>query len=314
MKNLKYILFVGAVLIGMRNLQAQEETFYTQYYVNPVWINPAYVGFEEQSQLLLNFRNRWSSFPTAPKAYSLNYDGPLSANFSAGAQLWSENIGDINAFKIGGKFAYKLRSELAKISLGFSADYHTYSLASDVINSELIDPNDPVAIRAADGLGFFDVGLGVYGLVDKHFKFGITLPNLMFVRTSSVDATLVDDDSEKFLESYFIFMAYELDIPGQSFSLEPSVLFKKERLVPFHTDFNLRLNFLNKKLIGGLSYEVGAGDRLGLMIGTQLSQFFIGYSFDASFKEFQDYSSGSHELTLGIRFGDQMSRDVHEME
>ncbi len=311
-------LYIAALVIfvfctGLTKLSAQEETFYTQYYLHPIYINPAYAGFENQNNLLLNFRNRWSAFPNSPRAYTINYDGTASENFGIGAQLWSEKIGDIDAFKFGAKFAYKLRSDIAVVSLGLSADYQTYSLKTEVFDSELYDPDDLVAMRAAEGLSFLDVGVGVFGVVDQRFKFGVTLPNLMFVRTASVDPTLVDDDTEKFLESYFIFLAYEIDVPGQTFSFEPSVLFKKERLVPFHTDFNLRLNFLDKKLIGGLSYEVGAGDRLGLLIGTRFSQFLISYSFDLSFKEFQDYSSGSHELTMGVRFGARKDTETGDM-
>ena len=94
-----------------------------------------------------------------------------------------------------------------------------------------------------------------------------------------------------------------LDFPGQQFTIEPSVLFKKERFVPFHTDFNVLLSFLDNQLFGGLSYEVGAGDRFGVLIGAEVSKLKIAYSYDASFKDFQDYSGGSHEISLGIKFG-----------
>lgn len=298
---LNYLWIFIAVFITS-NIVAQEETFYTQYYVNPILINAAYAGFNGDHNISANFRNRWSSFDGSPKAYTLTYDGALTDNFGVGAQLWSERIGDINRFKFGLKSGYKLKfNDRAIISLGVSADYHRYSLSDEVLNDPNIDMSDELIARAMEGMSFLDVGLAAYGEVDNSFRFGLGLPNLVYTRINSVDPTLIDDDSEDFLDSYFIFLAYEFNVPSQNFSIEPSILFKKERLVPYHTDFNVKLSFLDDKLIGGLSYEVGAGDRLGLLIGTKFSQFQVTYSYDLSFKEFQDYSGGSHELMLGVR-------------
>lgn len=64
-------------------------------------------------------------------------------------------------------------------------------------------------------------------------------------------------------------------------------------------DFNLQAGFLNNKLITGLTYRyLGA---LGLLLGTELDGFHFYYSYDLSFADFQAYSNGSHELTVGYR-------------
>jgi hypothetical protein len=52
---------------------------------------------------------------------------------------------------------------------------------------------------------------------------------------------------------------------------------------------------------GGLSYRTN-GDIVA-MGGVRYNNIYIGYSFDYTLSRIMNYSYGSHELSLGVRFG-----------
>ena len=69
------------------------------------------------------------------------------------------------------------------------------------------------------------------------------------------------------------------------------------------TFYSLVTLFLDDKLVGGVSYTVGADKRLGFLIGTKLEKFNLYYSYNTSSNLFQDYNNSSQELMIGMNFG-----------
>ena len=109
-------------------MSAQEQTFYTQYHINPILINPAFAGFNDAHNVSFNFRNRWTGFDGSPKAYTLSYDGPIADRLGIGVQLWQENIGDFKNQKFGAKASYRIIDAITKIQGGLSIDYHSLKI------------------------------------------------------------------------------------------------------------------------------------------------------------------------------------------
>jgi len=85
--------------------------------------------------------------------------------------------------------------------------------------------------------------------------------------------------------------------------MTPGIIMKKLSNVPTHIDLNLNFGFLQDKLIGGVTYTVGADKRLGFLIGTKIENLNFYYSYNTSSNVIQDYNNGSHEVTLGFNFG-----------
>jgi hypothetical protein len=68
---MKRILFSLIIVFGFfMNGEAQERYIFSQHFVNPVLINPGATGFEDAHSFLFNYRNKWASFPGAPKTYA----------------------------------------------------------------------------------------------------------------------------------------------------------------------------------------------------------------------------------------------------
>ena len=80
---------------------------------------------------------------------------------------------------------------------------------------------------------------------------------------------------------------------------------------PQTLDFNLKGGFINEKLIAGLSYRymfedseymLSSASIMGLLLGTEIDNFTIFYSYDISLQDFQQYNAGSHEVSLKLTF------------
>ncbi len=76
---------------------------------------------------------------------------------------------------------------------------------------------------------------------------------------------------------------------------------------PFQIDFNMKANFFEDQLVGGLTYTLGGGNRVAILLGTELTNFNIYYSYTTSFQVFQQYNNGTHEISIGFTFGSRKS-------
>ena len=136
----------------------------------------------------------------------------------------------------------------------------------------------------------------MYGSYQDRITFGLALPSLVSSQVSGPEGDQADAGI-----GFIANLGYRLEVPEKDFVFEPSIWARQLMLVPFHVDVNLKANFLDEQLSTALTYSVGAEERIGFMIGTQIQNFGFGYSYNFSFHEFQQFNNGSHELSLRLR-------------
>ncbi len=82
MKNIsKIILLVFSLAQGFTGLT--QDTQYSQFYSNPLYLNPAFAGNNVCPVVRVNFRNQWSGINGNYKTYGVSYDKYIS-NISGG--------------------------------------------------------------------------------------------------------------------------------------------------------------------------------------------------------------------------------------
>ncbi len=57
--------FLLGALLGVSVLASAQDPFFSQFYANRVYLNPAYAGLEAGTQLILNYRDQWFGLPDA---------------------------------------------------------------------------------------------------------------------------------------------------------------------------------------------------------------------------------------------------------
>jgi type IX secretion system PorP/SprF family membrane protein len=296
--NIFKTFLVCAVVLYAAGMHAQSRYFderyiYTQAQVNPQLINPGAIGSAMKHQILLNYRNKWSGIDGAPRTVTLSYNGPVGNRLALGVNVLSDKFGELETTKGAVGLSYIIKSESNQVGFGISAEYIKHGLAG----FGNADPNDPVISQALSGAEYFDASFGLYGIYMDRLTYGLALPSMVSSRISDIDDGAPDREL-----GFILQFGYKLDIQSD-ISMTPGIIMKKLANVPTHIDLNLNFGFLQDKLIGGVTYTLGADKRLGFLLGTKIEKLNFYYSYNTSSHLIQDYNNGSHELTLGVNFG-----------
>lgn len=304
-----FIAVVSNTAIGQSERYFDERYISSQAYLNPYLFNAGATAFHQSQELMVNYRNKWSTFEDAPKTITLGYNGVLVDRLGIGALFLQDNFGALKTSKGQLSLSYGLTSPTNSISFGIATEYIQHGLNSKVSSDEIFDPNDPLYRLRSEGAAFLDVSFGVYGKYLDQFTYGLSLPSLISSR--------IDNDGDNERDLGFVVNLGYLVKAQNGISIEPSIIVKKLNAVPTHVDLNARLGFLDEKFTSGVSYTVGADKRLGFMIGFAIDKLNLYYSYNTSMQEFQDYNNGSHEITCKLRLGgskDDLPKKEMEME
>ena len=293
----KFLLSLLALLVVAGSGMAQERYIFTQHFVNPVLINPGATGFDQAHSFLFNYRNKWAGFPGAPRTIAFSYDGTVMDKVGLGGFVMQDEFGALKVFKGQVSYAYQLTDENYRIGLGFSTEYLEYRASGSLTGPIDFDRNDPIIADRQAGDRFFDLAIGSHGLIADRFIFDIVFAGL--VRTKLNDDGQTQEEDRTF--NYILGVGYNYPVPNYDMEVTPSIFIKQLRNVPLHIEADLLLSFYEGQLSGGLSYAYGAEERMGALLGTKINNFHFYYSYNVSFRDFQSYSNGAHELTVGYR-------------
>lgn len=290
------LLFLTASMLTGQSRLFGERSVFTTYQQTPFLLHPGATGQKDYSQIVGVYRNTWATFPGSPRTFAFGYDGPIGNRIGLSILGMSDSFAAFNTSKGVLSLSYTIESAKNKLGFGISGEYVQHRLSSNELLNSLVDVSDQEIINRLDGYSYLDASIGIYGLYDGKLSYGLTLPSIISQRLSGDGNS--EDDEIGFIAS----VGYRLDIPEKDITFEPSLYAKKLLFVPFHVDINLIANFLSEQLTAGLIGSAGGGeDRIGFLIGTQVSNFGFQYSYNLSIHEFQQYNNGSHELTLKLR-------------
>lgn len=312
---MKLILKIGlsalAMIIIALNVQAQryfdERYVYSQAFFNQVLVNPGAIAQHGGQQLMLNYRNTWSTFPGSPKTVTLSYDGMLGNRLGIGVLALQDNFSALQTTKGQLGFSYTIKSSINQIGFGLSAEYVKHGLNNYNAGSILQEP-DAVINARREGIEYIDASFGIHGVYNNQFTYGIALPSLI---SSRIDETTADENREL---GFILNFGYKVTSSTSGISMSPSILLKKLNNVPTHVDFNLKLGFLEDKLTGGVTYRVGADKMLGFLLGMNIDRIGFYYSYNVSNLQFQDYNNGSHEITARIDIASKKAKPAMEVK
>ncbi|MCD0486657.1 PorP/SprF family type IX secretion system membrane protein [Pedobacter sp. MC2016-14] len=98
MKNLAKIIAAGMMLsFGALEVTAQVDPHFSQYYANPLWLNPALTGvINGDYRLSLNAKQQWGAVSNSYLTVGASYDKAPVKNFAYGVMVIDQKAGDIN--------------------------------------------------------------------------------------------------------------------------------------------------------------------------------------------------------------------------
>ncbi|MEM8964821.1 MAG: type IX secretion system membrane protein PorP/SprF [Bacteroidota bacterium] len=270
---------------------AQQQAMYTQYMFNGLAINPAYAGSHESLTLTALGREQWVGFEGAPSSQTFTAHAPLrNDKIALGLLLTRDEIGITKQQGAYAIYAYRIRMVKGTLSAGLQAGFNNYRAAFSQVKVR----QDDGSFSIDDLQGFLpNFGTGVYYNTQR-FYVGFSLPQLLTNPYPGHDGSRAQQYRHWFLTSGYVF-----DL-NQDLKLKPNVLVKAVEGAPLELDLNA--NLLIRELIWlGVSYR--SFDAISGLFELQATpRFRIGYAYDYTLTDLQQFNTGSHELMLNYRF------------
>jgi type IX secretion system PorP/SprF family membrane protein len=296
-KQLTFLLFSFMALAGF----AQQDPMFSQYYFNPLTVNPAYAGSRDAVSMTGLVRKQWVGISGAPTTAGFSIHTPdVKRRNGFGLSLVNDQISYLGQTWFSGQYAYRVPMGKYNLQLGLQATVFNWRV--NWSKAVLIDQNDAVPAFYGKNLWVPNAGFGAFFWGDNAYL-GFSMPRLL---VNSLDAnrpgiSLSNKDSQiaALKRHMFIMGGYVFNI-DPDFKIKPSVLVKQVYGAPTELDMNLNFYFGGKFGVGG-SYRTGDGI-VGILEYQFNRQLRAGYAYDYPFTALRGFTSGSHELMISYDF------------
>jgi type IX secretion system PorP/SprF family membrane protein len=292
---MRKILLVYLIFISAFYTKAQQLPQYSQYMLNNFAMNPAIAGTKPYFNVCSDNRYQWVGITDAPRTYMLTFDGPITdKHIGIGTYVFTDITGPTRrtGFTVSYSYHMKLANDL-NVSLGIATGILQFAVDGSQI--VLDQPGDQALSNQMESVIVPDFAAGIY-FYGKHYYLGAAAPQVI---QSQVKLTTIASAQDELATHFYITGGYEFEL-GSKFTLDPCLVVKYVYPAPLQCDFSVRLLFLKKVWLGG-GYRTG--DAAYAMVGyVYQDNLTFGYSYDYSVTTIQQYSFGTNEFFIGIKF------------
>lgn len=282
---------------------SQDPTF-TQFYSNPVYLNPAFTGSNGCPRLVTNYRNQWSGLTGNYQTTSFAYDQYVKS-VSGGVGIIglydSQGRNTIQTTMLGLTYSYHLKvNRKFSIMFGARAAYFQKFLDWDKLTfGDMIDPRRGFIYQTSEAprggsRGFLDISSGVIGF-SKNYFFGVAMHHM-----NRPDESMILGKSNLPIR-YTTHLGSNIRIDkngryGVGTYLMPNIIYQYQN---GFQELNIGTYVKFGDLTAGVWYRTT--DAFILSLGYQSKKYKIGYSYDLTTSKLGNMATqGSHELSLGF--------------
>lgn len=305
-KIFRFFLFVILTLgYGVKNDAVAQDPEFTQFYANPLYLNPAFAGSAHCPRAALNYRNQWSGISGNFITSSASYDQHVDALAGGvGLLAWYDIAGEgvLTTTNVSGIYSYQISvNKKFSLKLGVQAtwaqkkiDWSTLTFG-DQIHAQRGFIYNTGEIQTDAPASYADFSAGVLGFSEKYF-FGFAVNHLTEPNESLVSA------NSPLPRKYTFHAGGIIPITGndEGPSLSPNILVQSQQSF---LQMNIGVYFTQNPIILGAWYRLTRenGDAFIALAGFQTGIFKFGYSYDYTVSQL-GRTGGSHEVSLGIQF------------
>lgn len=271
---------------------SQQDPHYTQYMLNTMSVNPAYVGSKGHTVLTALGRTQWVGFEGAPDTQTLSYDSPLGYNgLGIGINLVNDKLGPSHETYLDGNVSYTIETG-KEGNLAFGLKLGGRLLNIDWSIDRRVENNDITFAQNITNRFLPTIGAGIY-YHETDWYIGLSVPN--FLRQDHYDGSNAIGETAVERLHYFLIAGYVFHI-NESVKFKPAALAKLVFGAPLSID--LSANFLiNDKFRVGAAWRWD--DAISALLGFQVSDsLHIGYAYDLTTSNYNVANTGTHEVLL----------------
>ncbi len=295
---MKKLLAISLLFLITCSVNAQQYQHYSQYLFNMYALNPGYGGSNSFFEGKMNTRYQWTGITDAPRTYIMTLNGPLNnEKMGVGGTIYTDIVGPTRRTELMLSYAYHLKlNETIKLGLGLGGGVMQFAVDGSKLTTQ--DPDIAVS-NALQSVIIPDATFGAY-LYHEKFFVSLSAPQLIPFKLQFFKD--YPETKSRLANHFYAAAGYTYDI-NDDFAVQPSVLVKYVSPVPLQIDGSLKISYKNMIWLAGTYRTL---DAISIMAGyTFQDNISIGYSYDITTSGLKQYSGGTHELMLSIKFKDK---------
>jgi type IX secretion system PorP/SprF family membrane protein len=304
MKN-KLLLFKLAIILCMQSYIAfAQDPQLTQFYANPLYLNPALAGSRLCPRVCINYRNEWPNISGTYVTTTASFDkmvyglhgglGAIATNDEAGQNT-------LRTTTVSGIYSYhQAITRTFSIAAAMEVTYTQKAVDWSKLNfGDQIDPShgfirNTSEVQELSAKSNIDFSAGTVCYSD-HFFIGFAAHHL-----TQPNESLYPGASSPLPIKYTGHAGFNIPI-GQKGNpdviISPNIIYQKQQ---DFQELNLGAYIQKGPIIGGLWYR--SSDAFILLVGLEQGHFKIGYSYDVTISRLTNTTAGSHEISFSVGF------------
>jgi len=315
---MKRIVLTYLILLSAFAAKAQDPQF-TQFYANPLYLNPAFAGTSIQSRAIVASRVQWPSIPGAFQTYSASYDQyfpMINSGFGTNVYYDRAGSGGLSTTAIKLMYAYELkikRDLYIRPAAEFGYNQRAIDLNrltfGDQLNTGNPSSAEPIDIQRKD---YFDMGAGIL-LYSPVYWAGMSFDHI-----NQPDQSLLNDKSPIPMQ-FSLHGGYKMRLKGKHNLSRQYVFFAMNyRAQKKFDQLDVGAYYEHNALTLGIWYRglpivysktTGIKrDAVALLIGWSQNGMRVGYSYDITISQLGLNTGGSHEITIIYEWANKNNR------
>ena len=307
----KYKNIIFLICLFCTGIAFSQDVSFSQFYANPLYLNPAFSGSVGVPRVALQYRNQWHSFDNAYTTYSAAFDIPVNKlQGGIGGYVINDAQADgiLKSLQVNLSYAVFIQlSENYRLHGALQGGFHQNSLnTSRLVFADNLDPNygnhgtsGELATLTDPNYNYVDFSAGIlmyskrlfYGIAAHH----LTEPNQSFYPGS--------EDVAKLYRKYTAHFGARLPVylyghNRKKFDISPQVIMQ---LQGDFQQFNYGIFATKRGLTVGTWFRQNFGlryDAVICMFGFLKKSWQFYYSYDFTVSGLRGDSGGTSEISL----------------
>ena len=319
-KRLVLYLIIIILLFSGHSAKAQDAHF-SQFYANPLYLNPAFAGAAVCPRLIMNYRNQWPAISGAYVTYNAGFDMRFeSLHGGLGILATSDRAGEgvLTTNNISLLYSYHMPvTREFNINAGFQATYFQKTIdPTKLIWGSQIDPRwgfvkEPPSLPTMSASGP-DFQAGIIGYSDD-FYVGFAAHHMLEPDEGLQNTSILPMKITLHSGGIIPLTKGKRRRRPEDPILSPNFVFQQQG--EFH-QLNYGLYVNKMPMIAGLWYRhfFEGSDAVVVLVGFEYDKFKFGYSYDMTVSKLGSASGGSHEFSFALMFNcPQKKRRIREI-
>ncbi len=288
-----------------------QDVSFSQFYANPLYLNPAFAGTMGVPRIALQYRNQWHGFDNAFTTYTACLDLPVP-KLRGGLGLYFMNDlqanGALNAYQVNAAYSVAVPlNEDFVMNLGVQGGFNQNSLRIDELifadNLDMISGNHGVSGEVSNitdpEYTFFDFSTGILVYSERYFG-GFSLSHLAEPYHSY---TLAENSGSTLKQKFTAHFGARLPVyvhghHRKKFDISPQFILQKQGIFQ---QVNYGLFAAKRGIAVGTWFRQNFGlryDAVIFLVGFLRSRWQFTYSYDFTVSGLAGSSGGTSEVSL----------------